>query len=88
MRYQLVIISCLTCVTGCVGVREHWADGFGWLWHRSTSQVAKHGPAVAGAVGAAAAEGAVDAATDRAIYGHESPRERQQRQVDEFFDEN
>src|SRR5438105_2138108 len=83
MRKVFAFILCVVSLSGCVGVREHWADGFGWLWHRSSSQVAKHGPEVAGAVAAAAVDGAVDDATDRAIYGHESPRERQERANEE-----
>jgi hypothetical protein len=88
MRTSFALIFCIACLSGCAGVRQHWADGFGWLWHRSVSQTAKHGPAVAGAVAVAAVDGAVDSATDKVIYGHESPRERRQRETEEFFDEN
>jgi hypothetical protein len=72
----------LACVSGCIGVREHWSDGFGWMWNRSWSQVAKHGPEVA----ADAAIESADSAVDDKMSGHETPRERQERRNEEFFD--
>jgi hypothetical protein len=48
--------------------------------------VAKHGP---GFVADAAVDAGVEAASDAAFGDDcESPRERQERAVDEFFDEN
>jgi hypothetical protein len=82
MRCRFALIFCFVCLSGCVGVREHWADGFDWLWHRTSSQVKKHGPEVAGAVAVGAAEGAAD----QAINGHETPRQWNERVNSEFFD--
>ena len=81
MRRAFLLIVCLACLSGCVGVREHWADGFGWMWNRTWSQVGKHGPEFAAD---AAADATANAATD-AIF-HESPREREERETEEFFD--
>jgi hypothetical protein len=78
MRSRFALIFCFACLSGCVGVREHWADGFGWMWQRSCSQVAKHGPELA-------ADAAVETVTDPALYNHESPRKRQERSNEEFF---
>lgn len=83
MRRALLLIVCLPCLSGCVGVREHWVDGFGWMWSRHTwGQVAKHAPGVA-------ADGAIESAGDALddkLAGHETPRERQERRNEEFFD--
>jgi hypothetical protein len=83
MRIRFALIGFVACLAGCVGVREHWADGFGWMWNRSWSQVAKHGPefAVGTAVGAAS-----EAVDDKVLNRNESPVERQERKNDEFFE--
>lgn len=83
MRSRILLVFCVVCVNGCVGVREHWADGFGWMWNRSWSQVAKHGPEFAAGAAVGAASEAVD---DKVINRHESPVERQERKNAEFFE--
>ncbi len=80
MRTAFALILCV-CLNGCAGVRQHWADGFGGLWRHSVRQVEKHGPEVA----ADTAGAVVDGAVDHAIYGDETPRERQERSNEEFF---
>jgi hypothetical protein len=88
MRTKFAIIFCVACISGCAGVRQHWADGFGWIWNNSTAQIIRHGPSF---VADAALEGAADAVDDKisdATAGKESPGERRQRKVDEMLDQN
>ena len=80
MRTKVALIFCLVCLSGCVGVRQHWTDGFGWMWDNSAGQIIRHAPVIAGA----AAVGAADGAIDHAVYGHETPREWQERKIDEM----
>jgi len=81
MRSGFALFVCFVWLSGCAGVRQHWADGIASLWHHNCHEVAKHGPEFAGAV----AEGVVEDAADRAIYPHESTSEREARQNAEFF---
>lgn len=83
MRYLLVIAA--LCFTGCADVRQHWTYGLGKFWNHSSEQVAKHGPEFASDAAGQAVSSAVDNTLDNAIRGKETPRERQERENEEFF---
>ncbi len=84
MRSKFAIIFCVVCLSGCAGVRDHWSYAFGRLWSHTCGQIVKHGPEVA----TGAALDCADSAIGDAIHHGESRREREERKVDEFFDEN
>jgi hypothetical protein len=86
MRLAFLLIVCLPCLSGCVGVREHFADGPGWLIARTWRGVVSHAPGFAAETAINSADDALDSKLDDATAGHESKGERQQRKIDRTLD--
>lgn len=86
MRRVLLLIVYLPCLSGCVGVWEHWIDGPGWWMGQAWSGVVKNGPEFAANTAVNSAGDALDSKLDDATAGHESMGERQQRKIDRVLD--